>query len=520
MPSDPPHLDLQQQDHRHHHHHPLPHLPLQQSPSNTDAFRGELHHLDITAQSLRAEKAALLTRLQVVREKIFANDNHIRRTMENLSSELFRSQRAERQPEFQARLLNNDNFIEGMYYQMQAQPQLLKAIHAVTKEEGTVQDNNLIAAAIMTELTGNTFQFGHDVAARVTEFEKAKNESLAVMGQPVFDGVNAFVDPTFAVTDPALEDGAALAIQGPSASPLGSARDMSIVALMSPSVKSEGASIATPFNVANSLPDLTAAALTNTPANVALSIETTPVRQSPRATVVAQGMTSLQKSFPGLLESIGPANSPPRPRSAVAAMAGKRGRESVEPNDSPSPSVLRVAKKPKNDKEPAISHTFINYMKHLEQLHRGGKSISSTIRCSRCQQIKRDVRVLNCLHLYCHRCVLQLRGQAQHGNAVTGFQSTCVKPGCNQVVSGKTTVIDSEIVDFLQWYDQQSPVITSKVCQLHVLNTASARYPDDDGIKAKLQQVQSQFRAAHNAAVGDQPVDLMVIAKLCRKPYL
>jgi hypothetical protein len=159
-------------------------------------------------------------------------------------------------------------------------------------------------------------------------------------------------------------------------------------------------------------------------------------------------------------------------------------------------------------------------MKHLEQLHRAGKSISSTIRCSRCQQIKRDVRVLNCLHLYCHRCVLQLRGQAQHGNAITGFQSTCVKPGCNQVVSGKTTVIDSEIVDFLQWYDQQPPAITSKVCQLHVLNTACARYPDDDGINAKLQQVQNQFRAAHNAVVGDQPIDLMVIAKLCRKPYL
>ncbi|EXJ58050.1 hypothetical protein A1O7_05473 [Cladophialophora yegresii CBS 114405] len=516
MPSDLPHLDLQQQDR----HHPLPHLPLQQGLSNTDAFRGELHHLDITAQSLRAEKAALLRKLQAVREKIFANDNHIRHTMENLSSELFRSQRVERQSEFQTSMLNNDHFIEAMYYQMQAQPQLLKAVHAVTKEEGTLQDNNLIAAAIMTELTGNTFQFGHDVAARVTEFEKAKNESLAAMGEPLFDGTNAFVDPTLAITDPALDDGAAQSARDPSVLPLEEARDASIAALVSPSVKSEAASIATPLNVSNGFPDLTAAALTNTPGNIASSIETTPIRREPRASVVAHGMTNLQKSFPGLLESIAPAASPPHPKPAVAAVAGRRGRDSVELNDSPSPNHVRVAKKLKTDKEPAISHTFINYMKHLEQLHRAGKSISSNIRCSRCQQIKRDVRVLNCLHLYCHRCVLQLRGQAQHGNATTGFQSTCVKPGCNQVVSGKTTVIDSEIVDFLQWYDQQSPVITSKVCQLHVLNTASARYPEDNGVKAKLQQVQGQIRAAHHAAVGDQPVDLMVIAKLCRKPYL
>ena len=168
----------------------------------------------------------------------------------------------------------------------------------------------------------------------------------------------------------------------------------------------------------------------------------------------------------------------------------------------------------------AISHTFINYMKHLEQLHRAGKPIASAIRCSRCQQIKRDVRALNCLHLYCHRCVLQLRGQAQHGNAITGFQSTCVKPGCNQIVSGKTTVIDSDIIDFLQWYDQQSPAVTNMVCFLHVLNTAVAKYPEDKGIKAKLQQVQNQFKAMQNGSLGDGLVDLMAVAKLCRKPYL
>ncbi len=158
-------------------------------------------------------------------------------------------------------------------------------------------------------------------------------------------------------------------------------------------------------------------------------------------------------------------------------------------------------------------------MKNLEQLHRGGKAIASAIRCSRCQQIKRDVRALNCLHLYCHRCVLQLRGQAQHGNAVTGFQSTCVKLGCNQIVSGKTTVIDSDIIDFLQWYDQQSPAITNVVCQIHVLNTAVAKFPDDNRIKTKLQQVQAQLKAMQTSSLGDGLVDLMAMAKLCRKPF-
>jgi hypothetical protein len=160
-------------------------------------------------------------------------------------------------------------------------------------------------------------------------------------------------------------------------------------------------------------------------------------------------------------------------------------------------------------------------MKHLEQLHQKGKPINTIIRCCRCQQIKRDVRVLNCLHMYCHRCVLQLRGDGLHGNAVTGFQSTCVKPGCKQVVSGKTTVIDSEIVDFLQWYDSQPPMVASMACQIHALTTAVAKYPNDQGIKAKLQQTQNQFRAmSQNAGFRDPPVDLMVIAKLIRKPYV
>jgi hypothetical protein len=159
-------------------------------------------------------------------------------------------------------------------------------------------------------------------------------------------------------------------------------------------------------------------------------------------------------------------------------------------------------------------------MKHLEQLHRSSKSLASHIRCSRCNQIKRDVRVLNCLHMYCHRCILQLRDQGQKGNAITGFSAKCVHDGCNQVVSGKTTVIDSEIIDFLQWYDQQQPAISSIPCQIHVLNTAVGRHPNDVGIKETLDHFQKQARAMQSVPYGDQPCDLMIIAKLIRKPYL
>ena len=122
--------------------------------------------------------------------------------------------------------------------------------------------------------------------------------------------------------------------------------------------------------------------------------------------------------------------------------------------------------------------------------------------------------------MYCHRCILQLRGEAQKGNAITGFQSQCVKPGCSQVVAGKTTVIDSEIIEFLQWYDGQSPALASVPAQLHILNMATIKYPEDEGIKRKLEQVQNHFKALQVTAIGDTSCDLMAIAKLCRKPYL
>lgn len=525
-----------------------PQPPLQHPLPDTETLRSNLHRLDLVAQSLKVEKATLENKLKIVKEKIVANDSEIRSTMDSLGKQLFQEQRSERQPDFCRSVIEDDNFIEGMYFKMQMTPQLNQAIHNIINDHATNADNNMMAMNILLELTGDTFKFAHDVAARVSEFSHQRNA-----GPANFNPSTPLPHPIRTRTplvDPALlGPDSASTIAGPSTALVPAARDPSIllsslefagrdpsiISLNSVSIKSDPDTTHNSFGMANNLSALGAAALQTMPGGVAASVESeSPTQTTSQANTIAHGMTSLQKQYPGLLESL---NTTPRTRAANANIQGKRGREGEqEPSVSPP---NRAVKKVKMDKDPgkrpsrqslvdsysptptAISHTFIMFMKQLEQMHRSSQSIASTIKCCRCQQIKRDVRVLNCLHMYCHRCVLQLRGEAQHGNAVTGFQSTCVKAGCKQIVSGKTTVIDSEIMDFLQWYDQQAPALASIPAQLHLLNTAVTRYPDDDAIKAKLQHVQSQFAAMQATGRADhQLADLMQIAKLCRKPYL
>ena len=351
MPLDLPDLELLKQDPTH---------PQQTPTDNTETLRTQLCDLDIIAQQLKAEKAVVEIKLQEIRAKIFANDSQIRHIMESLSSELYRTQRTERQRAFQPTTTDNDNFIEGMYYQMHNQPQLMRAIRAIVKEEGTLADNNLVAAAVMTELTGNTFQFGHEVAVRVVAFEKKKNEELANMAQPTFHADNPYADLTIAVADATMDDAVTDADRDSSVVALDSDRDLSIISLTSHSIKSENGSIATPYNVATSLPNLTTAATNNTRnGSVAASVETTSVRQSPRATVVARGMTNIQKSFPGLLESIN-TDTPSPPNTRLRAAAGKRGRESVDEDRSPTPALARAGKKAKTDKEPGKSDLLLS----------------------------------------------------------------------------------------------------------------------------------------------------------------
>ena len=158
-------------------------------------------------------------------------------------------------------------------------------------------------------------------------------------------------------------------------------------------------------------------------------------------------------------------------------------------------------------------------MTKLETLHKKGKSIANHIKCSKCLQIKRDARVLNCLHIYCHKCVLNLRASASKGSPVHGFRAFCVTTGCTEPVSGKTTVVDPEIIEFLSWYDAQAPEVTETEAKLWIVNTALERKPDNADIKRKLRSIEREIQGPEQSGTEDGPCDLLQMAKLARKPY-
>jgi hypothetical protein len=330
--------------------------PQPSSPS-TDTYRTKLHQLDTTAQSLKGEKASLELQLQQLIQKIFANDAEIRHTMENLGNQLFRDQRTERQAAFIASTLANENVIEGIFYQMQANPQLMRAINNLAKEQGTLQDNNLVAAAIMTELTGNTFAFGHKVSLNVIEYEKNKKDSFAGLAAP-FNGYTYSPTPTM---PPFVDPG----LPGPSAV---TSRAASVVVMTgnpdtgnpaSPaalSIKSENDSIATPAGTKAHLAALAAAAAEGAKAQQPESVVAPgSVGGITKSGTVAHGISSLQRSFPGLLESIQTATP-----NASAKANNKRTREliSLSPHEdassetSETPNHRGAAKKNRANKEP------------------------------------------------------------------------------------------------------------------------------------------------------------------------
>lgn len=166
-----------------------------------------------------------------------------------------------------------------------------------------------------------------------------------------------------------------------------------------------------------------------------------------------------------------------------------------------------------------MAGSFIQFLKQVESLHQQGKSITTLIKCSKCQNNRRDVRILNCLHLYCHRCILTLRATAEKGDAVTGFRASCVIPGCPEVVSGKTAVLDSDIVEFLTWYDTQPAGIQHGPAQIQVMKAALDKTPDDEDVKAKSKAIKKVVDDDRMRGAISPPCDLIKIARLIRKPY-
>ncbi|OQV06766.1 hypothetical protein CLAIMM_11293 [Cladophialophora immunda] len=484
-----------------------PTLPLLRQPTTRD-IREQLHRLEVVAQELQTERTNLEHQLRSVHERTTFNDAQIRHIMAELDERLFKEHRSHSQPDFRRGVIANDIVIDGICAQMRVNPQLKTAVEAISKNSGTVADNNLLLMAILNQLSGDPYHFAHHLALRVVEYDQVKEkerQKLPLLPLVTSD-LPASVNPYLIATG--AEHASTQAARGPS-----------VIPLLSPSIKSEPNSTANPYNGASTLPNGTASGLDDNPSRVSALVTAVPLADQGR--IVAHGMSTLQKNFPGLLESMSKPVMPPRikptPPAAGAGAPAVAGAKRSDP--SPSPGVVRPGKKARLEKEAAIAHTFVLFMKQLEQLHQGSQAITDCLKCSRCLVIKRDVRVLNCLHLYCHRCILQLRTEAAKGDPIRGFNSFCVKPDCKQVVSGKTTVIDPEIMDFLQWYDKQPAGITSLPAQLNVLCAAAAKYPEDDEIKHKWEQAQLQYNALRAGNALDMPCDLMQMAKLVRKPY-
>lgn len=157
-------------------------------------------------------------------------------------------------------------------------------------------------------------------------------------------------------------------------------------------------------------------------------------------------------------------------------------------------------------------------MKKLEVAHaQNALSITNLLKCSKCHQIKRDARVLNCLHVYCHRCTQKLRVEAEKGDARNGFKAYCVQDNCTEVVSGKTAVIDAEVMELLVWYDKQSPGITTSQAQVHVLKAAHQKRPEETLIKTHLADVRKKIKQRETTGENDTVCNLLEVAKLAKK---
>ena len=100
-----------------------------------------------------------------------------------------------------------------------------------------------------------------------------------------------------------------------------------------------------------------------------------------------------------------------------------------------------------------------------------------------------------------------------------GFRAFCVKTGCTEVVSGKTSVVDADVVEFLVWYDNQPPNVSMSAAEMKVLSSASLKRPGDADVKLKMDGVKERIRELQVSGEPDEPCDLLRVAQLARKPY-
>ena len=135
----------------------------------TDTLRQQLITLDSEGQSLKFKRTDLEDQLQSLQKKISENITNIRQKMKELDGALSSEQSAGQQLTFRNSVLNNDDLIDGLCARSQHDVALRIAVHAIANGRGSVDHNNKMAAALMTELAGGLSQLLEPIATRVQQ---------------------------------------------------------------------------------------------------------------------------------------------------------------------------------------------------------------------------------------------------------------------------------------------------------------------------------------------------------------
>ncbi|KAK6383682.1 hypothetical protein LTS17_002974 [Exophiala oligosperma] len=557
----------------------FPSLPSSPPPSTTNTLRDQLLDLDREGQALKLKQSKLERRLRAVRKLIAKNINDTRVKMKEFDANLASQQAVKPFEAFFEDLDNVEAIVEGLWHQLQGNAALRIAVHAIANGRGSADHMVRVAAALMTELVGDATQVIQDIAARAQQRVNRNGEDDNVdddnddnLDPQLVDATSTSDDnPAFlherVIREPSLPNAMSSShhqhrLTSPSiksedvsdhqptpsrATPnmyasqsnnSSSSRPPPATQYSSANIFAQPPSVATGAMYAPAPGSAATAATASAPANMPTATlsssgnilnrtpkppTTTAVQTPPtQATTVAArpvqvpGASSrflrLESAFPGLLDSI---NSRPTP-------AKKRPAPPSEPTPPPPErpaTPARAIKRNKTAKEQIMQPAFVEFLTKVQQLHQAGKTISRTLQCSKCQNVRRDVRVLSCLHLYCHKCIIALRNEASAGDALTGFKASCAVGDCKGSVSGKTSVIDGEIIDFLNWYDTQDAAIGDFPCQIQVMKLAFDKTPDDDDVRVKKQAVEKEVGDAQMNGETDTPVDLVKLVRLIRKPF-
>ena len=146
----------------------------------TDTLRQQLITLDSEGQSLKFKRTDLEDQLQSLQKKISENITNIRQKMKELDGALSSEQSAGQQLTFRNSVLNNDDLIDGLCARSQHDVALRIAVHAIANGRGSVDHHNKMAAALMTELAGDLSQIFEPIAIRVQQRNDNDDDDIAV----------------------------------------------------------------------------------------------------------------------------------------------------------------------------------------------------------------------------------------------------------------------------------------------------------------------------------------------------